>query len=180
MVADRIGRIPWEPTAVSTRHRSMKRFGPVLLLLAMLTSCRSHDIPTAVMSGGDSPAPPIILVAAQEQNAGDQALFSGRLDVRDGCLVFHNGGTWVPVWPSGYALITESDGRFTVVNEQGEAIATTGGPVRVVGGETNSLEAGGQDAADRWVSELIGSHVPEACAGGAYWGVTREPYPART
>jgi hypothetical protein len=121
---------------------------------------------------------PAFLTSAASRGVGEQALMTADLEVRDGCLVFASGGTWVPIWPKGYEL-RQSPAGWEVVDAKGRSVAYVGGVARVVGGEMNPVEVvGGSRKADQWASELIGEPVPKKCAGGKYWLVSSEPYPS--
>jgi hypothetical protein len=148
----------------------------VLLISGVIASC-GQAAPSGVASAAQSEeALPTILVAKTGDGGGDQALFTGQLEVEAGCLVFKAGSdTWVPIWPNGYNVVSSPTGEFTVVDENGQDVTSTSGVVRVGGGEANPIGAGGHNATDEWARNVTGTEIPETCSGGKYWLVNPGP-----
>ena len=76
------------------------------------------------------------------------------------------------LWPEGYTARI-ADGQLVVLDEKGGVVGRVGEPLRVGGGERNPIEMGGETAAERYASELVGLDIPERC-GDLYWLVS--PY----
>lgn len=92
-----------------------------------------------------------------EELSGDQALLSGTLGERDGCVAV---GDAYLLWPRGYSLRGTRE-RFEVIAPDGTVVATSGRPVRMGGGSGPLPDT----------RELPGG-VPEACRASGpdgYW-----------
>lgn len=92
-----------------------------------------------------------------DQLSGDQALLTGTLGERNGCVAV--GDTYL-LWPRGYTLRGTRE-RFEVIAPDGAVAATSGRPVRMGGGRGPMPDPG----------EVPGG-VPEPCRApgpDAYW-----------
>jgi len=119
--------------------------------------------------GANSPdAPPgIFFPTVPAQDAYPTALMGGVLEVRSRCIFVDR---WLLLWPEGYTARL-ANGRLEVLDETRDVVAIESAQIRVGGGETNPVEVGGADAAERWATDLTGLNIPERC-GDLYWIVS--------
>lgn len=116
------------------------------------TEVASDVTPTAVVD----PALMPWMAVLQEGPASEmEALYTGQLVERDGCLMMGDGNA-LPVWPKGFRMM-QSGGQTLVMDEQGRAVGALGTEIRMGGGYVpwrNDLEA---------LQQTIAEPIPQAC-----------------
>jgi hypothetical protein len=83
----------------------------------------------------------------------------GRLEERNGCLLWSDGTEFLPLWPTDFEI-----------DRVGLTIETTSGAVWAIG---DSGTLGGGERTLEQAESLIGEQIPRRChAAGGYWMVT--------
>lgn len=141
-----------------------------------------------VLLGACSDAPPVSNVEASPGGetdvffatsphgpSGDQALYRGKLAVRDGCVFIGVPGDYsVPVWPKGFTSGTESD-RLVVKDADGATVATEGQVFEMGGGYTAEFlpadKVEPREEQLQRVSSWLGYPIPDSCLGDGVYGV---------
>lgn len=132
----------------------------VAFLLVLALGC------TRERGGVPSPTPPTPLVPQASTSVGMDALISGTLVARRGCLVLRmepQGRAVLLIWPPG-ASATWREDRLLVVDRSGAVLAEVGRRAVLGGGFISRSRA----------EALLGATVLGRCDAGAYWVVSPE------
>lgn len=114
------------------------------------TEVASEVTPTAVIDEGPMPW---MAVLKQQPRSEMEALYSGKLEERNGCLMMGGG---LPIWPQGFWMM-RSEGQTLVMDEQDRPVGALGGDIRMSGGYVpwrNDVEA---------LQQTITEPIPQAC-----------------
>jgi hypothetical protein len=143
-------------SAMVEHRMRVRRHATVFLLLGiaaprLLTACtggiREVSEPAAPTIASASSTPPVPTAEVGVTEGGPTILtgsfataldreLSGRLLVRDSCLVIESQGIeWIPIWPRGYETLRPADDLFwAVIGDGGRIVALVDGDVDVRGG----------------------------------------------
>jgi len=123
---------------------------------------------------------------SEHENASMDALFQGRLVVRDGCVLIGGPGDYsVPIWPKGYTAERNGSGALVVADGGGGVIAVEGQRFDMGGGYVAEFEP--KDKVESRtqqlsrVEEWLGYAIPERCLASDVYGVwsVGETHPLR-
>ena len=124
------------------------------------------SLATAAVVAGCGQQPPadasdeadVFLPIHQPLNGGPAALVGGKLELRNGCLVFDDpfGGS-LPLWPPGTTAWLV-DGTVVLADQAGVAAISVGG---------SALFGGGTDYPLQWAEQQVGD-IPPQCEVGNY------------
>jgi hypothetical protein len=120
-----------------------------VLVMAALSGCTDDDV---------GPSVPRSVLYTVESNAYMDALASGTLRERHGCL-FLDSGAGAPrlfILPAGVGFELTSDG---VLTRNGQTVARVGSPI----------EAGGGIVKGSWLSPQVRPMLPDVCVTSRAW-----------
>jgi hypothetical protein len=132
--------------ALSTRGYVVAVVGPLLvaaLLLGLVVL--NHD--DAVELPGRSV--PLLTSNWKPGDGGSDAMISGTLELgQDGCVYLTNGADrMAPVWPAEFSARETFDGKLTLYDPHGKALAHDGDELRMGGGFASAAEYRGYTCA---------------------------------
>src|SRR5436190_23774988 len=101
------------------RHLSKYCASGLLVLAIVTTACTQGQQTEAGL--------PYMATLTKDPGAVAGVGLGGTLDERNGCVVLIDGDKLVlPVFPDGYQLTTESDGRIAIIDSSGRDVGSLG------------------------------------------------------
>lgn len=138
-----------------------QRYLPVLTMVPV----RFVESPSSVEPSPQAASAPYFPTMKRGYATGNDAALTGALHEQDGCVVVGDGDRAdVVIWPEGYALRTNDDGTFAVLDSDGRRFATSG--ERVFLGGYHAMTHYDTVA---WVEQRTGEPMPENCKAGGFW-----------
>lgn len=132
----------------------MIRLAAIVLVAAAVAACDGAAPSPAELTEGQ-----VFLPIHRPMNGGPAAIIGGRLQEREGCLVFEGlDGRSLPLWPPGTTL-TRISGTTVVADAKGRPVVAVGDNVSFGGGTDYPIE---------FAEELIGQRIPVPCRVGNY------------